>query len=329
MDNSVNDSSLDQLKSKSLQWAGYGYLIGDAALSTARLMENDKVGAAGGALWATGSLVCAKYANPSAEKQLKLIEQRFAEYLVKQGVDISNNATLTGLAKNAGVREHIESFLYAHPSEILNAVYAIGAGFVLKGGIQKKSMADIACGAIIASGALAGLLIPEKKPDLKNPPKDAAGKVWQWMQEKPLRVSGASYHISNIFALGGAVEQMKKNPSGSSHWFRFLTATSFIFANTALAMSSKNQENGATKHADVVTAQLADISTHIIASQAPAVQEAMVQQISGYLAAQPEINKKSDEIASLLHAKLAVIDKRPRQTWCDRVQQPAAAHSLQ
>lgn len=47
----------------------------------------------------------------------------------------------------------------------------------------------------------------------------------------------------------------------------------------------------------------------IIAAQHPKVQEDLVQNIAGYLSAQPEIKKTAPEIAEMLHNKLAEVQK--------------------
>ena len=120
------------------------------------------------------------------------------------------------------------------------------------------------------------------------------------------------YHLNNIFTVKGAYTKSKESSRGeiatkNSYLFRYLTAASFIFANTALALSSKGHGGGSGKNDEKVTAQLAEESAAVIAAQPKEVQEALVQNIAGYLAGQPEIGKKPGEIAALLHNKLAEI----------------------
>jgi len=314
---------LEGFKHNSLKSAGYAYLVGDSALSVARLMEGDPTGAAGGALWAAGSIACAKYGNPKADKQLELLSHKLGEYLRKQGVAIPDSADTKMLTEEGGIVEHVESFLYKYPSQMLNAVYGIGGAFVAHGGFRKNVKSDIACGALIIAGALAGILIPEKSPDPEHPPQGALQKAWAWMQEKPLRVSSAFYHANNVFTVLGAFEKKRAYPMGNSHYFRFLTAASFIFGNTMLSMSSKG--HGGSGYDTQTIQHLAQTCAQVVAAQPQPLQEALVQTIAGYLSSQPEVHLKAAEVALMLNEKLAQRTVRAANVaqWQQRVSNPS------
>jgi hypothetical protein len=319
------ESTSTTLKENSLKAAGLAYLVGDFSLAYAKYQESahkieedrragkditnaSKMGGAIGALmWAVGGLAAARYGNPTAEKQIQLLEHRLGAYLKKQGVKIPKDPTAHDLAKDGGIIDHIETFLYAHPSEMLNATYAIGGVLTLKDGIKKHNFWDTYSGAFITAGALIGLLIPEKKPDPDHPAKGTFGKAVEWVQEKPLRTSGALYHLNNVAMLAGAWNKTTENKSTglNSHWFRYLTAGSYIFANSMLALSSKEASTKDAEKNNATIQKLADESAAVITAQPKEVQEALVQNIAGYLSAQPEIKKTAPEIAELLHAKLA------------------------
>jgi hypothetical protein len=327
---STSDTSsvptFSSLREKSLKVAGYGYLVGDAAIFAAGMMEKNIKGASVGLLWGLGGLAAARYGNPKTEKQLALLTQRLGDYLEKQGVAIPPIADAAALLHQESIAEHIEAFLYAHPSEALNAVYAIGAAQLLGSGMQKKFKADIASGALIGAGALAGLLVPEKKPDPSHPSHGTVSKALSWVQEKPLRLSGALYHINNVSMIWGAIAKRKQNPGQGSHYLRFATAASYIFANTMLSLSSRN--TGPADHRSLeVLSRLAETSAQVVAAQPPEIQEALVQQISGYLSAQPEIKKTSQDIADLLHGKLASLGVPQAPSWQQRVNTPDASIS--
>jgi hypothetical protein len=313
-----------ELKDVSLKAAGYAYIAGDVAIVASGLLDKNKTKqerwqrASVGLLWGAGGLAAARYGNPKGEKQLELLTGRLRQYLKKQGVAVPKD--ITELHKDQSIFDHIEAFLYAHPSEVLNAIYTIGAGQMVLSGVtglkraaevthkktRREAKFDIASGILIGAGALAGLLIPEKKREPDHPTHGALEKAMSWVQEKPLRLSGILYHANNMTMLGSAFAACKENPESNHYLWRFLTAGSYIFANTMLAISSK----GHTKDKNYdVTGKLADLSAQVIAAQPPEVQKALVEQVSGYLAAQPEIDKKADEIAELLHIKLSGAQK--------------------
>lgn len=320
---------ISQMKEKSLKAAGYAYLVGDAALFAAGLMEKNFKGASVGLMWGLGGLAAARYGNPSKEKQLELLTHRLGDYLEKQGVDIPKMAETKMLTAKENVLYHIESFLYSHPSEALNAVYAIGAAQMVGSGVQKKFSPDISSGALIGAGALAGLLIPERKPDATHPAHGSFAKAMQWMQEKPLRVSGALYTVNNLSMLWAGFAKRKENPAQKSYMLRFATAASYIFANAMLSMSSKAQA-GNDKKADHVLAELADTSARVIAAQPQEVQDALIDNIAGFLSSQPEVHRKAPEISELLHAKLArVKEGLPQPTHAEAEKQPAESWTEQ
>ncbi len=309
----TDDTPFDALKDKSLKAAGYAYLVGDASLFTSGMMAGRHKEAASGLLWGVGGLVCAKYANPSAEKQLKLLGSRLGDYLRKEGVEIPVNAEVKDLLKPGGVIDTVESFLYKYPSQVLNATYAVGAGTMVRSGLQHNKKWDIASGALIAAGALSGLLIHEKAPDPENPPKTAFAKAASWLQEKPLRISGGFFAVNNAALIMSALNERKENPAQKSYMFKFLTAASYIFGNSMLAMSSK-ENKGNKEHCDEALEKLSTASAQIIAAQPKEVQDGLVQHIAAFLSAQPEVTEKADSIAAMLQQKLSGVHAAPQQS---------------
>jgi hypothetical protein len=338
----------ESLTDNSLSVAGTAYLIGDAALFAAGLLkswqENGRITTADikgqaltGAIWAIGGIGAARYGNPTAEKQLEILSTRLGDYLKQQGIAIPQNPTTELLAKKGGVIDHIEKFLYAHPSEALNAAYAVGSlGLISEGagalGKKTGGFSDLATGVLVAAGALTGLLIPEKKPDPQNPPKGMFAKAMSWIQEKPLRLSSAFYWAGNAFLLKNVYDNWNTNRASSIA--KLVTAGSYIFANAMLSMSSKGHADN-KKEGMEATQKLADSAAVVIAAQPQEVQNALVEQISGFLASQPETQMKADEISKLLHDKLKTVGKNAPETpttgnksWQAKLQtQPAAAVS--
>ena len=336
---------VDMLKEHSLKAAGYAYLVGDAAIIASGLLDKNKTPkekyqrAAVGAAWGLGGLAAARYGNPTAEKQLELLCNRLGDYLRMQGVVIPDRPELADIAKEGGLVHHVQSFMYAHPSEVLNTIYVLGSAQLVTNGLLGHSKAnanaatltademkkakrvahsDTASGLFIGAGALAGLLIPEKTPDPTHPAQGSLGRAMAWVQEKPLRVSGLLYHANNASMLWGAFAARGEKGGNKNYLWRFLTAGSYIFGNTMLALSSKNfgKDNKDPKMLE----KLSELSAQVIAAQPKDVQEALVQQISGYLGAQPEIEKHAKEIAQILHAKLAAVSQSAAGgLWTDAV----------
>ncbi|MDX2113797.1 MAG: hypothetical protein SFW63_08740 [Alphaproteobacteria bacterium] len=341
MDKEKPSSAVDRLKDNSLKTAGYGYLIGDAAIIAAGLTDSTKKDwgekgryAAVGAYWALGGLAAARYGNPSAEKELELLSKRLGEYLKKQHIEIPDSPTTSSLTKPSGVIDTIEDFLYQHPSQALNSIYALGAGQLIYSGIKDLGKAenknakilarlDTTSGILIAAGALAGLLIKEKAPDPTHPAHSRWEKAMAWVQEKPLRVSGWLYHANNATMLGATYFKHQAHPESKNYLWRALTAVSYIFANTMLQFSSKQGGTASNVDQDKQTmAALAEKSALVIAAQPKEIQEALIEQISGFLASQHEVSLKAPEIAAILHDKLSTVSAPSHQpaNWSQRLE---------
>lgn len=315
----TDDTPFDALKDKSLKAAGYAYLVGDAALFASGMMAGRHKEAASGLLYTVGGLACAKYANPTAEKQLKLLGTRMGNYLRKEGVAIPDQPDLQELTKPHGVVEQLEAFLYKYPSQVLNATYAVGGVQLLRSGMQHGKHWDTASGALVAAGGLAGLLISEKKTDPGHPPKTAFAKAAAWLQEKPLRISGGLYAMNNVTLIMSALGERKASPANSSYLFKFLTATSYIFANAMLSMSSKDN-HASDSHASEALDKLAGAAARIISAQPKEVQEPLLQHVAGFLAAQPEVDRKAEEITRLMHEKMQQVQGIDAPgSWLSRV----------
>lgn len=335
---------IDALKNQSLKAAGVAYLIGDAAIIATGFLDDSKTPkeqmqhSLVGVYWGLGGLTAARYGNPKEEKQLELLSSHLGDYLKKQGVEIPDSPSTEALTKQGGIIDHIETFLYKHPSEVLNAIYALGAVQLARSGRtamknktgkddRRLAGLDIASGALIGAGALSGLLIKEKKPDPEHPAKGVLGKAKAWIQEKPLRASGILYTANNVsMILAARTDQLNsKNTGNQGYKMRYVTAATYVFANAMLAISSKNHGGNISAN---TSEKLATSAANVIAAQPPALQDALVMQISGYLAGQPEIDKKPNEIASLLQSKLAEVKTAMSNDTGTKWQQSVSHSSL-
>lgn len=317
----TDDTPFDALKDSSLKAAGYAYLVGDAALFASGVMSGRKGEAASGLLYTVGGLTCARYANPKAEKQLQLLGARLGAYLRKEGVAIPDQPDLQALMKPGGVMDHVEAFLYAYPSQVLNATYAAGGIQLLRSGLQHGKRWDMASGALVAAGGLAGLLVHEHPADPEHPPRTPFSRALSWLQEKPLRISGGLYALNNATLIMSALGERRETPANRSYMFKFLTAASYIFANAMLAISSK--ENGAGREqGDDALDRLADAAARIIAAQPQALREGLTQHVAAFLAAQPEVPLKAEDIALLMQQKLRSVRAPAPGGWLSRLDAP-------
>lgn len=302
-------STLESLKEQSLKAAGYGYLLGDASLFASGMMSGRRKEALTGLLWGIGGLVLARYGSPDARKRLELLYNDLGDYLVSQGIAIPEGSPIHAAMKihDGGVVDNIEQFFYRYPSQTLNALYAVGSAQLLASGLQHGKGWDAASGALVGTGALGGLLIPERKRETQEEQgKKDAGGLWAWLQEKPLRASGYCYMANNVTLTLSALNEMRANPAQKSYWFKFLTVGSYVGANALLAMSSK--DNVSAKKQDEQRQSLAElerVAAEVIAYQPPERRAALVEQLAGFLSAREGVGANASEIAQGIAAALA------------------------
>jgi hypothetical protein len=304
LQDSSDDTPFEAMKNNTMSKAGYAYLLGDAALFAAGAMKGQWKEASTGALWGIAGLFPAIYGDPKAETQLELMSHRLGQHFKKQGIDIPESPTTELLARPHGAWQQMEEFFYTYPSQMLNAVYAIGSTTLIASGLKKGNKGDTAAGLLVMAGALAGLLVQEKKPDPDHPPTTTLGKVSAWFQEKPLRISSAFYWANNVGLLAGALQDKKTNPANKGYMLKYLTVASYVFGNLMLSMSSKGHGGeGGQDH--TAMEKLAESAAHVIASQPKETQEALLQQVAGFLTTDPMAQGMSAaEISTMLSEKL-------------------------
>lgn len=372
-DNATSPAQNDNQKlgDQKLKLAGYSYIAGDLGLVSSELIkerlqnkalpaEKQKSaaeslkGAGGGALiWMAGGLAAARYGNPNAEKQLEILAQKLKTHLKQEGFDISAGlGEQNELLQQQGLFNRIENFLYQHPSEMLNAAYAIGASMMVHSGAKdiaakKTSLlgrgAPLATnfwtGSLVLGGALGGLLIKED-PQAREKAKNAGmfGKVKAYFSEKALRFPGLMYGLNNIVLAGRVWNEHKEfsqsNVAFKPHYFSAVTLATYVFSNLMLQFSSRDQIT--QNLSPEAIAKLEDASARIIAAQPAQVQQALLADMSRYLAEQKGVGQDAPQIAQALATRLTEITGQRAQqaaetvSWTAREQarmQAAPAHT--
>lgn len=308
------------LKDFSVKAAGFGTLVADAALIARGRLHGDSAFSKAGIYGLTAGTVGAVWGNPSAEKQLRQMHHKLGQYLKKEGVTIPETPTNKELTREHGLIDHIDTFLSSYPTQVMNVLYAmIGGAFIQQG--KKEKVRDLKIsGTMLIIGALAGLLIDEKKPDPKHPPKGAIEKGWSWIQEKPLRLTGTLLNVNQYLLAKNAWNERKADPTSNKHIYKFIAVAGFTFGNIMLMLSSTSHGGSDKKMDPKIMNDLADTSARVIAAQPKETQETLLEHVSGYLASQPNMKMKAADISDILHKKLAEITAQPQVAggWAER-----------
>lgn len=312
------------LKQESLRAAGYSYLVGDAALFASGMMSGRKHEALSGVMYTAGGLVLARYGRENAERRLQTLQGKLKEYFTNEHIAIPQGSELNSemLKNEGGIIDRIEDFMYTYPSQIINTMYALGSFSMIRSGIKHNKGWDTASGALIAAGALSGLLIPEKQPDPNHRAEGIVGKAWEWVQEKPLRASGYLYMGNNAALIASAFKERAENPQQKSYLLKFLTAASYMVANGLLSISSKDSASYIDKNDNAKAMEkLETTAARVIAAQPEELKEHVIQQTSGFLAAQPDIKLSAKQIASSLTERIRELSTAQNKNWQGNIQQ--------
>ena len=319
-------------RDKTVKAAGYGYLIGDMAMAASGLIKGGTTSQIfkTGAIWSAGGIGAAMYGNPDVEKQLDILAHKLEKHLTKDGATVtdavrSNTELLQG--KNT-LGAKLDRFLHEHPTELLNAAYAIGAGVLLKGSYNKLSdtrkQIEAGMGALVLSGALCGLLIKED-PNARDKVEHTSlvSRTVGYIKEKPMRLAGSLYLLNNGLGIANALLDKKDfshQPKAGmkAHWFSFAMVTSYMVANGLLFISSRDQIQEKKFQPEHI-AKLEQVAAEIIAAQPPQLQAALLADVSQFMATQHGVALPAEEIAHDLATRVTELTKDRMKAAADTV----------
>ncbi len=229
---------------------------------------------------------------------MKNVGGRLGAFMIQQGAKIEENSALYSLSSASGsLMSRIQGFLYRHPSEVHNAIYAYGGTQLLQSGLQKRTNADplkragwwedMAAGGLVTTGGLIGSFAPEQPKDDNVRTKG----ITAWIKERPLRLSGYLYMLNNLLLIKSAWGERKENPKHPSYMFKFLTAGSFLIANTFLSRSSRHNDSS---EQDLETKRhiIGGLAAEVIVKQPEEKRATLISQVAGFLSQQHETKEE-------------------------------------
>src|SRR5690606_25274594 len=125
------DGLLQKLRQQSVRFAGRSFIFADISLFLSGLMSGKLKEASAGIFGLTAGAVGSRYGNPKLEKQMEILHRDLGNYLEKNNVAIPASPDTAALTKKGGLIENVETFLYEHPTQVMNAFYSlIGVQFI-------------------------------------------------------------------------------------------------------------------------------------------------------------------------------------------------------
>ncbi len=218
------------IKKRSINLAGWTYLVADAMPIASGLATRNNAEVVQGLMWATTSVGLALFGRKDPNIQMGNMYAKMKEYLYQEGidVDIEDKLAVERLRTEPHYWNKAINWLYENPVLFNNSLQGLGGMMQAKGGYfvpkDKQNPFKVAAGISVASGQWAGLLVPEK-PHASHAPEEQTrrtkgylegtenhpggdGKFMDdpiaWMQERPLRLTAIGPIINNLLAGYGA-----------------------------------------------------------------------------------------------------------------------------
>ncbi len=343
-----DETTTSSWRDKTLKAAGVSYIVGDLSMIAAGAARGHGVlgTISGGATWLAGGVAAARYGNPDTHKQLEIQARKLEAHLRKAGIAIPEDARAqSNLLAHKTVWGHVEQFMYEHPSELLNGMYLLGASMLLHEGITKdmakgagKAAKDIIpkglnaaafknvsstfwIGAVVSAGALLGLFVKED-PHAHEKLNDNASwldRAMAFVKEKPLRASAVLYTVNNGFLGLRAYQDFSernglfKTHSFKPHYASGLQLAIYLLGNGLLYASSRDQiTKKGFAHEDI--RKLENAAAAVIAAQSPQAQQALLADVSQFMASQKGVTLPPEKIAADLAVRVGELTR-------DRLQQ--------
>lgn len=284
--------------------------------------------------------------------QIKEIAGRMANYMREQNINVPDDCSLKSITedKHKGLIKTSDDFFRRYPSETMNTLFGIagaciaaaalkdkvftkdipekaiakmmdkkGAGFTYQ--MAKKEVAknmksegwwDTGLGAMTISSAAFGNLVEEKVHDPDAPKKHGLAGVWEWIQERPLAVTGVGYLVSTGCHMVSAMKEYKHgdNDAKKAVRLRGLFIAWSVIGEVILALSSKGHGKGVVsdKSVDVSVISLA---ADLISKQPPAHHNNLIDYMSGFLGRDDVLAMKDTEVKDLLRVQVEAMKKNP------------------
>jgi hypothetical protein len=319
----------------SLQLAGILNTIGDITLLGSGLFrENKRTGKQGdayeataGAFYTLGGLNLAVFGRgKKPESNLRKVSQRTVEYIQKVARGETPESAIAALPQNER-----PNFLQQNAAQNTLGAYTLGASAMLLSGIRdyqadrqvgrKGDWSRIGYGISSLSFKLLSLVIPEKSPNDKtdhdkNRSSNPLERFADWIREKPLRVFGYGSLITESMLALDTYHTFRQKPEDKAFLWKAATTASYIAADVLVANSNKDPRNAEDKFNSDEQLQVVALAAEEIAKQPQDQQAKLVDQVSEFLATQPEMKGKGTDISASLRQQIQNVGHNP---WAERM----------
>lgn len=346
-------SLIDKIKNRTLQISGGFYLVGDANFIRYGWKNASKEDMMGGVLYMLGTLSLLAFGrNDQSDLQVADYGKKLEKFLIKENVRIPQACALHKITDDhQGTGQHAYDWMRSHPAELFNYIY-IGAGAMLAAAAVKHKVMpivnghvpatsgkvasaalDVGLGLTTASSALIGNLIEEKHRDPDDPlPKGMIERTLNWVQEKPLRVTGYGMMLSTLchgtataIDYAHAVRTNDIQAKGAIPNRAMFVATNLV-AEALIALSSKGHGHGVTSD-DSVKESVMAMAAETIVKQPEADRAMLIDHVASFLEKPTVLATSKDEVVAKLNEQVTALQKNP---WaCANIADGKSTHNFE
>lgn len=340
-------SFMEKAKGSTLRLAGYSYNVGDTAYmyyATAPVLETWKtssregrffgvVGILAGIGYGLGSLCLTFFgARDQSLNNIKASTAKIERFARKEGYNVPAESSIAfvNAEPDRTPLGKVKATLARYPSEALNTIYTgvglcIAAAAFYKGTrpidptltgkalttarkASRNDLIDVGLGAVTATSALIGISVKETKRLDSDPKRTGLGGVVDWIKEKPLRATGVGYGIATGWHAVATYNHWKDKTEPRKYLYgRAIFIAANIFSEVMLAVSSKGHGIGVRSDASVDDSVMAT-AAELVLRQPAEKRDAIIQQLSGYMASPDVLAMKADEVEQNLRNHINLLD---------------------
>ncbi len=337
-------------KASTLRLAGWSYNIGDASYmwyATAPVVKEWRgaskekkffglVEILSGIGYTLGSLCLTFYgARDQSLNTIKASTKKIERFARKEGYEIPDESSIAHV--NAEPQRSfvgkVKATIARYPSEALNTIYTgVGLGIaatafykgtrpiasglsaaqhLLEKKDRRNELIDVGLGGITAASALIGIGVKETKRMEGEPKRTGLGGIVDWVKEKPLRATGVGYMIATGWHGIGTIKHWQDGTKDKKYLYgRAVFIVANIFSEVMLALSSKGHGVGVKPDSSVDDSVMAT-AAELVLRQPAEKREAVLRQLSGYMASPEVLATKADEVEKQLRLHLDLLDNNP------------------
>lgn len=339
-DKKDNSKLWDKVKKRSLFLSGISFMISDACYTIYGQKDKNPMNSGAGLAYMAGGIASSVFARKdTSDLQIKEIAGRMAKHMQAQNIELPDDCSLNSIVKDKhkGIIKSADDLFRRYPSELTNTLFGLAGALIATDAIKElrsktttkhdKSVApiELALGVTTMASAAFGTLVQEKSRDPDVPRKHGAPGIWEWIQERPLLVTGIGYLVSSGFHIASTIKDYKGGDSEkktATIWrMGFIGCT--VLGEVLLAISSKGHGKGVVSDKSVDNSVIS-LSAELIAKQPSAQHEYLIDYMSGFLGRDDVLAKKDTEVKDLLRAQVELVKKNP---WahCKDVSPPKPA----